>query len=59
MGPDPEDLPTILKKIENGLPDEATAEPTPAPSAEPTPTAGPAAPGQPGGPPADPTKNGG
>jgi tetratricopeptide (TPR) repeat protein len=33
MGPDPEDLPAILKKIEFGLPDQA-AKDTPAPTAE-------------------------
>jgi Flp pilus assembly protein TadD len=29
MGPDPEDLPAILKKIEDGLPDSATQTATP------------------------------
>jgi hypothetical protein len=29
MGPDPEDLPAILKKIEDGLPDPATQTATP------------------------------
>ena len=31
MGPEPEDKPAILKKIESGLP-EATSSPAPAPS---------------------------
>ncbi|HZZ61924.1 MAG TPA: tetratricopeptide repeat protein [Roseiarcus sp.] len=30
MGPDPEDLPAILKKIQVGLPEATTAQPTPA-----------------------------
>ena len=29
MGPDPEDLPAILKKIEDGLPDPSTQTATP------------------------------
>jgi predicted Zn-dependent protease len=34
MGPEPEDLPAILKKIEFGLPDAATDTAAPAPSAQ-------------------------
>ncbi len=34
MGPDPEDLPAILKKIESGLPDLATGTAAPGPSAQ-------------------------
>jgi len=37
MKPDPEDLPAILKKIEQGLPDLATPTPTPDVKAEATP----------------------
>ena len=37
MKPDPEDLPAILKKIEEGLPDLPTPTPTPAVKAEATP----------------------
>jgi len=41
MGPEPEDLPKILQKIESGLPDVAIA-PAPAPVASPAPDAAPA-----------------
>jgi tetratricopeptide (TPR) repeat protein len=40
MGPDPEDLPGILKKIDTGLPDLAIKDPQPAPAAVDAPKSG-------------------